>query len=988
MPYRTPSFLLAAAVCMLGSSVIAQSSVPKEEVTFISDARQLPDREYQTELRHRNAWSHFKAQHPRWSVEFNEASAMPRRAFGDPITVAGSDLQAKALAFLATELEAFDLPLSELTTGTIAPTSKLTYVHFAQAHQGLSVLGAKGMVKFDAQGRVIGFSTDLYNASNVDLQPTVGEGAAMSAAQGGLSTVLSSEYVGLRLLPVPSGRSVDMRLVHEVLVKTRAEGIPGNYRSLVDAHTGKLWYRSNQVLNCDHGDAADAGADLQMVATAYPGSPLQAPITRNLPNMDVTIGGTLFHTDADGFIASGVPGPVSTQYQLRGRFANVNTNGITPVFSGTLSEGANTVPFAASANVRECSAYIYANEIHAHVNTVLPDFTGMDFSIPLNIDLTTGNCNANYDGSALNFYSESNNCRSSATINDVVYHEYGHGINDKFYTSMTSNFSNGAMNEAYADMWAMTLTNNPVLGLGFNLDDPESFIRRYDIDPKAYPVDITNEVHSDGEIIAGAWWDTYRLLGFDYDLWMELWVAAYPGLQAATFNGNEGPAFRDVLLDVLQADDDDGDITNGTIHGDAIVEAFAIHGITIISDAELLHDDLRSAPADETISITADILITFPSTDYLAEAALYYKVNNATVWNPVPMTTTDGTSYSADIPAQPAGTLVAYYMGLTDIFGQTSSVTPIGADRVDPGLPYYMLVSYELEAKEDADFRSELGAWVEGQPTDNAVTGQWEFGPPLGSFSDVNDPSTVCQTGTQHTEGGELCWFTGNATSISAGIGDNDVDDGSTTLLGPNIDLTDYTDPAISYWRWYTNNPPSGANPNADWWQVYASSNNGSSWVPVEDTKSGERNWRRKVFRVQDVLGDVSSIRLKFIASDSIRPGTNQDGGSLIEGALDDIELWDVVAPNSIEELANASIASIWPIPANGTINVSVRNVRSSGVRLEVLDMTGRSVLQPAPLTVGADLQRLDVGGLAEGQYILRLRWAEGSTDRRFSIVR
>jgi len=45
-------------------------------------------------------------------------------------------------------------------------------------------------------------------------------------------------------------------------------------------------------------------------------------------------------------------------------------------------------------------------------------------------------------------------------------------------------------------------------------------------------------------------------------------------------------------------------------------------------------------------------------------------------------------------------------------------------------------------------------------------------------------------------------------------------------------------------------------------------------------------------------------------------------------------------------------------------------------------------VLQPAPLTVGADLQRLDVGGLAEGQYILRLRWAEGSTDRRFSIVR
>lgn len=963
-----------------------QERTPAEEVTFITNIRRVPDRDRQVELRSWSGWPVFKAAHPRWSAEFNEETGLPRRAYGDPIATSGSSAEERARNFLAAELAPYQLPMAELVHAGTAPHPKLTYVHFTQQHEGLPVLGSRAMVKLDGQQRVISFSTDIVKDIQTSLVPSIGAAQAIEAASSGLANVTGEESEGLGLLPVPAAGRNDVRLVHRVTVHTRSVDTPGRYKCLVDAHTGRLLYRSNEVVNCEHGsDEGDAGVDVSVTALAYTGSPLDAPVVQGLPELDVTVGGNLFRTDITGFLGSGIPGPAPGIFQLRGRWADVKTNGTTASFNQNLNEGPNDVNFNTAANVRERSAYLYVNQIHAHVRNVLPDFTGMDFQMPTNLDLITDNCNAFYDGSSINFYAEANNCRSLATINDVVYHEYGHGINDKFYQSLSSNFVNGAMNEGYADVWALTLTQNPVLGLGINLDDPASTVRRYDQEPKVYPVDIVGQVHNDGEIICGAWWTTYEELGNNMDLTLDLFELAFPGLQANTFNGNEGQAYRDVLLDVLQADDDDGDITNGTPNGGAIVEAFGRHGITLISDAQLFHSDLLTAPVEEAIELEAELVITFPSTEYLQDASLFYKVNDAADWTVATMSSSNGSTYSAAIPPQPAGTVISYYMGLRDIFGLASSITPIGADREDPGLPYYMLVGYGLAATENADDLNELGVWQEGVAEDNAVTGLWEFGPPLASYGTPGDISTIVQTGTQHTEGGEYCWYTGNANSITDGIGTNDVDGGSTTLMGPNINLSAYANPAISYWRWYTNNPPSGANPNADWWQVYASGDNGNTWVPVEDTKSGERNWRRKAFRVQDVLGEVGQIRLKFIASDSLRPGTELDGGSLVEGAVDDIQLWSAAAEDGVEERMNERALAVWPTPSQGPLTVDIRMAVEPGMSLDVLDLTGRTVMPLQAVREG--VVRMDVSGLSDGEYLLRLRFNGGSFQRRFTIL-
>ena len=76
-----------------------------------------------------------------------------------------------------------------------------------------------------------------------------------------------------------------------------------------------------------------------------------------------------------------------------------------------------------------------------------------------------------------------------------------------------------------------------------------------------------------------------------------------------------------------------------------------------------------------------------------------------------------------------------------------------------------------------------------------------EIGTPVPSYADPSSFSGIVQTGTQHTLNGSQCAFTGNASSIMAGIGENDVDDGHTTLFSPYYDLTEYENPAFSYYR-------------------------------------------------------------------------------------------------------------------------------------------------------------------------------------------
>lgn len=981
--------LICASLITAGAlPAAAQLAVPRGdryEVTYIRDARRLPDGTWQSMLRSRPAWRQFHTANPSWTVEFNEANGLPHRAFGKPIPTTGATPADRAFNFLAGALAPFGLPLDELQPPHVSSTARHHYVHFAQRHQGIDVLFGHVVVKLDQQGRAVMFGLDAYPGISTDLTPVLGAPDAEAAAQAGLPMVSAVDPRGLRILPLPVERGVEHRLVHELVVHTAEVGLPGRWRCWVDDLSGELLYRQNEVINHAHGRDEDAGADVQVNSTVHTENQLTPTSVLGMPDVDITISGQSFTTDNAGFVGSGVPGPATFTMELSGSWSRVIRNGATATLTGTLQDGPNTLSFDNVATIQERSAYRYVSQVHDHCKAVLPTFTGMDFQLPTNVDVTGATCNAFYDGSSINFYAEGGDCYSMANIGDVVWHEYGHGINDNFYTDNGSAFINGGMNEGYADFWAFSISQDPILADGYDMLAPTEPIRRYDVDRKVYPVDLVGQVHADGEIIAGAWWDTYVLLGNDMGLTTQLFAEAYPGLQANTPNGNEGQAFRDVLIDVLQADDNDADITNGTPNGQAIVDAFALHGITLISGFDLLHTPMADQPANSGITISAQSTVTFPYTQYTQGVRLSYSLNNGP-WTNVVMTNTGGNTYEATIPAQPEGTLIAYYVGMLDIFNVLSAVQPIGAAEPDPNVPYYVLVGFGLDATEDLDFNSQLGNWTPGQPGDNATTGVWGIEIPMASFSTADN--SLIQPDDQHTPGGELCFITGNASSTSAGPGENDVDGGSTTLISGPIDLSGYANPTFTYWRWYTNNPPGGANPGADWWQVEVT-NDGQNWVRVENTTSSDRSWRRVAFRVQDFVVPNATVQVRMFASDSIRVGQNLNGGSLVEAAVDDIQLWDNVSTIGMDELPRTVFTSLYPNPANDQLTVGLELEASSTLRWQVLDAMGRVVIdRAAGQRAGQVRERIDVRALAEGTYVLRASWSDGRAEQRFTVVR
>ncbi len=1004
-------------------------------VTYMERGRTL-DPTFQQSLREKTIWQNFLQNNGDWWVSFDEATGLPSRAMGKPIAVTGADYKSMALNFIQNHLSDFVLPQSELVFEGVSSSSNHHWVRFHQEHDGMPIFGSEMVVKITNDNKVIMFGSTLHK-SIPTLQDQIGSAQAENFATAGLNDVISSSDASgeMFIVPVPKKGHVEYHMAHKVMVHgTSEEQVPVRYFTLVDAYNGNVLYRANEVSecgaacgsSCEHQETADnifelhqsyvqgtadlddkpldaknelkkAGViELDVEGALYTTHSYSPSTIEKLPNMNCTINGNTFITDANGFVSTTESGPAMATLELSGLWSTVDNNGTTPSFTTAVNDGTNVIDLSGNNLIQEISAYYHVNIIHDHMKVWFPSFTGMDFSLPTNVDLNTGSCNAFYNGSSINFYADGGGCLTYANVADVVYHEYGHGINDNFYTDNGSFFINGAVGEGYADFWAMSYTINPILGVGGDDTDPNSFIRRYDTLKKVYPIDIVGEVHADGEIICGAWWDTYLNVGSDMNLTMGLYRDAYSGLQAVSPNGDEGTAYTNVLIDALQADDvpgngGDNDITNGTPNGLAIVDAFALHGITLISNAELVHTDLQSATENQGINITADLSLNFPFTNYVNSVSLSYRVNNSTTWNTVPMTNTSGNTYDGVIPSQPVGTVVAYYLWADDINNQVSSVQPVGAERaVYPNLPYFILVGYTLVGEDDInDFNQDFGGWTVGLPTDNATTGDWIADIPVGSFGTAGDPSTIAQTDDDHTPGGDYCFVTGNA-SPGDGIGVNDVDGGVTSLISPTFDLTVHQNATFSYWRWYTNSPATGANPNADWWQVYISDDAGASWIPVESTTQGQTEWRRMAFRANDYITATNQVQLRFNVSDSIRPGQNLDGGSLVEGAIDDLKLWDDANFWSTDDEPALSDLSVFPNPSNRELNLSFSLSEAQEVRMTVYNASGKEVYNEnlGKLSAGEHTKVLPKGSLAAGLYNVRLVAGERGMTRKVKVLK
>ena len=323
-------------------------------------------------------------------------------------------------------------------------------------------------------------------------------------------------------------------------------------------------------------------------------------------------------------------------------------------------------------------------------------------------------------------------------------------------------------------------------------------------------------------------------------------------------------------------------------------------GVSIVVDATTIVDFSlidRAGPAFANLTVLPDTddtvgpyVVEANITDYtgIAQLDMFYMSTVNGGPHPLTLTLIDAPTglYRAEIPGQPEGTRVLYWLDGLDSAGNrstTASAAPV--DALDFRVEHTAIASSDMET---------VDGWARDTGGDTAGAGLWERVEPVG----ISAGDTQVVPEEDHTPAGTLCWITGQ-DSPGGSQGGNDVDGGTTTLLSPVYDLSTYATASVSYWRWYTND--TGFSPGEDWWVVQV--NDGSGWQDLERLQTSERNWLFFEFNLESVITLTSTVQFRFEASDI-------GSGSVVEAGVDDFSL---TGSSSIIDVTPPTAAVVYP---------------------------------------------------------------------------
>jgi PKD repeat protein len=141
----------------------------------------------------------------------------------------------------------------------------------------------------------------------------------------------------------------------------------------------------------------------------------------------------------------------------------------------------------------------------------------------------------------------------------------------------------------------------------------------------------------------------------------------------------------------------------------------------------------------------------------------------------------------------------------------------------------------------------------------NAATGKWVRGVPVGTTYTANNVTVQCNPGSDVSgDYGLQAYVTGNGGGQA---GTDDVDDGTTILTSPIFDLTNYTEPILSYYRWFYNGGGSGTPDDS----LIISVTNGTQTVDLESVAyntPGSSQWLFRTYRLKDYITLTNNMRL------------------------------------------------------------------------------------------------------------------------------
>lgn len=932
-----------------------------------------------TEFAHQ--WDEFEKANGNWTVMIDNATKTPHRAFGKPIKIDGysninqENVKDATLSFLRKYAATFNLNVDDLFFVRATKVNKKWYVSFRQKYQEKEVLNSEVELRIFENAKVMAFGVSYYNGIDIEPTPTIDFQQAAKNSIGNLNgktkdmvALLSTETSGeMFILPIKYKDKVDYRLVYDIAFRTTDDR--NNYISYVDAHSGDVLYRQNVTMNMQ-----------KVVSTGKVklNNAHEESTDVFFPYQYINIGGEKYTTDENGEINVEITQNTPISAKLNGDYCVAYfSDQDNAKFQDTLIPGEDyTIEWDDMiCHPFERSVYYNANRVHRWFKDIDPNMTSMDF--PVAVELIWSfpygtNASCNQTGDTLSFWNVGDDSHNFSETPGILFHEYGHAVNFRFYMDqgVPRGMQNMTTHEALADVTACFILNDHRLGYGSDNSNPELYMRNLK-NGMVYPDNMENESHHDGQILGGAFWDLRELTSLEYASHISHF-ARY----GVPDDENVGVAFSEWFIEVLIADDDDGDLTNGTPHFSEILEAFNNHkiGTSLLLSYNYSHEPLADTEIyDQDFRVECEINPPdFPNIKP-DEVKVIYSTDRWETEYEIDATEYETNKYFADIPGQMEPQIIEYFIKVKDNYTEDY----VELTMLNDYMEYMFLAGYYdyiIEPFENED------SWIIGDDDDTAVNGIWELAVPraisIGGMINL-------QPGEDHTEGGTKCMVTDpqvgyNFTQHMLGLG-------YTSFIYKPVDISFIEKPLLIFYRWFTGFAFTQPNFTEDpYFEVFYRLEENGEWVSLDKNADGKDDWIKFVIPIPEEAHGAEYFQLKFLVNN-----TAQNYGAFFEALVDDMTIKTANEVSTSVDDENSYMLSITPNPFSESANISCYLESPQRVSINIHDLLGNMVISKSIENASGyfsyEWNGNDEYGnnLSTGMYILKITIGNKTTTKK-----
>ncbi len=562
---------------------------------------------------------------------------------------------------------------------------EMRHLLYRQTHAGYPVLGTRVQFTFDESALL---HVDVRTEAGLDLASTtqsVSEQAARTESIADLPIARDTRWSAGELLILPHGHSglPEDRLVWELRFSTF--GPDAAWKALVDARTGELLERRLMVMASELTPVLGS-VDADITFPSPYGSNVTVPMANlGVVAFDGTVPVAEGFTGSDGSFDLGDVEVTDLEigFSLWGLYASIHDGNVaypppSEVLVNPMSPAVMTWDESVSTEAARGTFY-HINTAHDRLKAIDPGFMFLDQPVTAVVNDSSATCNAyaylNPAEPLMRFLVESEACSNTGEIADVVYHEYAHLATMYAYLPEEANY---IYHEGFSDYFAASIMDTSLIGQGFRGEG--TYLRNL-VNDLTWPVIdpyCAQDDHCLGLLIAGTLWEIREGLIADlgdHDAGVDEADRLYHFMRASRPHD-----YQDCVVQLLLLDDDDGDVTNGTPHLELIVGAFESRNLGTTDVQFAHHPQPDTEAADEPILIEVDLSSVWPVVDGSVQIAYRTSPDGRYVIDPMEEVGT--LQYRYEIPGQPVGTQVDYYLLASDEGGHDNTY-PGGAPEED-----------------------------------------------------------------------------------------------------------------------------------------------------------------------------------------------------------------------------------------------------------------------------------------------------------------